>query len=452
MEIETTPLYAEYKAIVGDGPKPVHYHWTMQLIAGGKTIEVIKVVDISIVRAYNVNYGDNVLVKFAIGAGTFHHQIYPYRTDLRAVLFRQPLGEVMNGLSLDQDIEAQVMRATLVQDSSAVMEANRRHTDSPRDMDITDIIEVEIGLTDLALEQLRMMTTDGCYRQVKTSELMRHVLTVASANVSSDADTAIRGVDLYPPSNEQPAPNIVVPTGTRLFELPDYLHSQVDGVYNSGFGFYLQKRHWYIYPTLDLKRYEQSEKGLTVIRLPPDLYRGGERTFRKTANQLIVLVGEEAGSSDPSEIMQLNLGNGVRYADAASIFNGYGKTENNKTTVVRKENNSEYLIENRAENINNIQMSPRRIVSNVFLEASKMAERLGMYLSCQWEHSDPGAIWPGMPVRYMFMAGGQVFESFGIVQAAQHYIRLNQPGITTRRHICSTSLLLFLGKASPWKD
>lgn len=452
MEIENTPLYGEVKAILEDGAKPVNYHWTMQLLAGGKTYDVMKVLSISNNRAYNVNYADSIVVRVVIGSGTFHHRIYPHRADLKAVLFREPIGEVSNAVELTSDIEAQIMRATLVADNSAVMEANRKHSDSQADMDLTDTIEIDIGLTDLALEKIRMISVGGIYRNVTTAELMRHILTVVSAGVTSDEDISIRGVDLYPPSNMNPVSNLVIPHRIRMFEMPDYLNKEVSGVYNAGFGYYLQKKNWYIYPTLDLKRYDNSEKGLTIIRLPPDVYYGSERTYRITSNQVIVLIGDEVKTSDTSELLQLNLGNGLRYSDADTMFDGFGVTANNKTTISRKKNTTEYVIEQRADSINNIQMSPSKITSNAFYESSRMAERLGMYLTCTWEYSDPGSIWPGMPVKYLFMVNGEVYESRGVVQAADHYTRLHQPGITSRRHVNSSSLLLFLGKATLWNN
>lgn len=452
MEITTSQLYAEFKEIQAAGKNPVHYAWTLQFMADGKVIPVMKVLSISIERAYNNSYADNILVRVVLGAGTFHHDIFPYRTDLKAVLFREPIGEVSNAVDLTQDIEAQVMRATLVSDSSAIMEGNRKQTDSRYNMDITDLLEVEVGLTDLALEQLRMMTVDGIYRNVKTWELARHILTAASAAVTNDQDIAIRGVDVYRPANETVVPTVVLPTGTRLFEVPDYLHNRAAGLYSAGFGFYLQKHHWYFYPTFDLTRYDKSEKGLTLLRLPPDLYFGSERTYRITENQVIAIIGDQVKTSDPSEMLQLNLGNGLRYADAGAIFDGYGKTENNKTVVQRKANNTEYLIEDRAEQINNVQVSPTRITSNAHAQASQMAGRLGMYLSCSWQYSDPGAIWPGMPVRYMYMQGDQVYERKGVVQSVQHSIYLDKAGITSKRHLSSTSMLLFLGKATLIED
>ncbi len=450
MELETSPFYNEIKLIQDNGPNPVNYHWSMRFIVGGKVIPAMKVLGHVIKRAYNVNYADDIVVRVAIGAGVFHHDIYPFRNDLQAILFREPIDEVNNALQLTTDIEAQIMRATLLETNSSVMAGNSRITDDAYQMDLGNIIEIDVALTDLALEKIRMITVDGIYRDVPTWLLMRHILTVESAKISADSDISIIGVDVYPASNEVPVRNIVIPP-MRLSELPDHLNYNVSGVYSSGFGFYLQKKHWYIFPSLDLTRYEKSEKGLTIIRLPPDLFHGSERTYRRTANQVIALVGDEAGSVDLSESLQLNQGNGLRYADADVMFDSFSQTKNNITTVKRKQNNTEYLIEERPNGLNNIQFSPKRITSNAMVESSIMARRLGMYLSCTWDYSDPGSIWPGMPVKYMFMVNGQVYESFGIVQSAEHHTKLYHPGITTRRHVTSTSLLLFLGKATEWK-
>lgn len=456
MELERTPFFQEVKKIIGQGPMPVHYSWTMTLFAGGKKLKPMKVVGLVLARDYTRSVGDDIVVEVMMDAGTYHQTVFPNKGDLQAILYREPIKEVNVHLDLTRDIEAQPLRATLLDSNTAIVESNRSYTPNVKETNRMDVMTIKMGLIDPALEKLRMMTFEGIYRNVTTWELMRHILTVASREVSDDENFRIRGVDIYKPDNNEKKRNIVIPNGTRFTDVPFYLHERVAGVYSAGFSYFLQRKKWWIFPTMDINRYKGSEKGLTIIKLPYERFPEADRSYRITPNylvpkQLIVLVGENARSVDDTEFLQLNHGNGIRFADANKMFDSFGKTVNNKTVISRKENINEYLAESRLTNLNNVQRSPNHITSNTFVEASRMARRQGMFLSCTWNHSDPGAIWPGMPVKYMFMAKEQVFEAYGIVQSVEHFWRLATPGITTRRHTCSTSMMLFLGKATPWK-
>lgn len=452
MEITDSPMYTEYKKIQTEGRTASNFFWTLRILANNKTIDAVKVVSVDIDRDYNTHYADQIVVRAVFMSGNIHYDIAPFRNDLKAILTRTPIGEISTGYNENEDITSQVMRATLSSNSYAVMEANRSYTVDREAMNRMELEELDIGLTDLVLEQLRTITVGGVYRGAKLGDLARHILTNASSQIQTDEETKIQGVDMYDPPNQDATNVAIIPTGTKLVEVPDYIHYNVGGIYNAGLGFYLQNQHWYLYPLFDTKRYENSDKGLTIFRLPPNLYHGSERTFRTTENQLIVVIGDDVKTADTTEFMQMNLGNGTRFADPTQLFNSFGATEGNKTTVKRKNNNSEYVASARPDDINNAPFAQNRITSNSFAEASRMAQRLGMYLVCTWHNSDPSTIWPGMPVRYVFMANTEVYECFGIVQSAKHAYSLHTPGSTSSKHISSSSLLLFLGKAQPWAD
>ena len=452
MEITETPIYTEYQKIQMEGKTSSNFFWTLRIIANKKTIDAVKVVSVDVDRDYNTHYADQVVVRAVFMSGNVHFDIVPFRNDLKAVLTRTTIGEISSGRDESVDVTTQVMRAVLSSGSSAVMEANRGYTAYREDMNRSELEELDIGVTDLVLEQLRTVTVGGIYRGVKMGDLTRHLLTNGSAQLEADDETKIQGVDMYESPNQDPVNTAIIPTGTRLYEVPDYIHYNIGGVYNAGMGFYLQDQHWYVYPLFDTKRYENSEKGLTIFRMPPDRFHGSERTFRKTDNQLIVVVGDEVQTADTTEHMQVNQGNGVRFSSPSELFNNFGTTEGNKTTVKRKDNNTEYVANERPDNINNAPFAQNNITSNAFVEASRLAQRLGMYLVCTWQNSDPSLIWPGMPVRYVFMVNDEVYECFGIVQSAKHAYTLHHPGVTSSKHICTSVLMLFLGKAQPWAD
>ncbi len=224
------------------------------------------------------------------------------------------------------------------------------------------------------------------------------------------------------------------------------LQHKIGGIYPTGLGMYLFKQHWYVYPLFDLKRFDQTTKTLTLINVPTNQMPGIERTFRKTANQIIALVTGEVKHKDLTEAMLLNQGNGVRFLDSRRVIDNFADTTagENKAVVMRAENNSEFVTDERTSGLNNVQTAGSRITANKFAEMSKLARRTGSELQCLWENSDMGAIYPGMPVKYMYIRDNRIHELKGTVLGAQHYIQTHGKGMTDTRHRTDTALHLFV--------
>jgi hypothetical protein len=211
---------------------------------------------------------------------------------------------------------------------------------------------------------------------------------------------------------------------------------------------YLYRQIWYVYPLYDLTRFDESIQTLTLINVPTNQFPGVEWTFRKTASQIIALVTGEVKHFDRTEAKMMNEGNGTRWLDARRVVDGFADTSagENKATVMRAENNNEFLSETRNSGLNNVTMSTARITANKFAEASKLAQRAGAEIQCLWENSDMGAIFPGMPVKYLYIKDDRVQELTGIVLGADHYVQTHGKGITETRHRTDTVLHLFVSR------
>lgn len=442
MALENTSLMQEVRAIMLEGPAPVHYYWKAEILANEEIIEPYKVLSIDIIRDYAGSYADAIFVEVAIGSGTFAHMVQPFKDNLQITLTRTPLTESTQDTDLSVDIEAQTMRATLNQDTSPVMEGNTIHSQSKEMGDLSDIEFVKFQLVDLALEQVRMQSVGGVFRDTTAADVLKYMMTDVSKKIEVDEEHEIEGVDMYEASNKEPQKHIILNHGMRFTDVPGYLQEKCNGIYNAGLGYYLQKKHWFVYPLFDMTRYEKSLKGLTLINVPKNRMAGADRTFRRTDNQIIALVTGAVRHNDDSEKLQLNDGNGTRFTDARKVMESFGETKDNRTVVLRATNNNEYIGAERKNKFNNVQQSRSKITSNNFSELSRMARLSIAHLQCTWENSDPGAITPGMPVKYMYTVGNEVIEVHGTVIGVHHYITPNNPGITGKRHITTSVILL----------
>lgn len=450
-EIERTALWQEVSTIISqDTSTSIYYHWLCEVKANDEIQRPLKITGIDFVRDYAGAYADEIYLEIAIGAGTFSHLIYPYKEDLEITLFKVPLLADTLENSSDEETMSFTFRAQLVDTGSAVMENNTRYGSNAMAGDLIDILYVKFQLLDPLLEQIRMQTAGGLFKDSTPGDVLRYVLTESSKQIEIDDENKVQGVDMVDPNNTTAQKHIVIPHGTKLVEIPDFLQSQCSGIYNAGMGFYLQKYNWYVYPLFDTLRFDNTLKNLTLINVPNNRMPDIELTYRTTANQVIAIVTGSTLHKDDSEQLQANQGNGVRFLDARKVMDGFAETKNNRTQVLRAANNNEFVLEQRKTGLNNVQNAPIRITSNNFVELSRLARRKGSLMQCEWQSSNPDLIYPGMPVKFMYLVEGEVQETTGIVIGAHHYIHTYGKGPTSKRYMNTSVLSLFLDRKIDW--
>jgi hypothetical protein len=444
VDLENSSIYREINAILKDGAKPVHYIWSADIHVNGKTYAPLKVISVDFLSDYEANYSDVIIIKLAISGGTYAKRIYPYKDKVDITLYRSPLDEISNTADISNAIESERYTATLIDQGSPVIDQNGKNTPSEEALNLTNIFEISFQLINKALEQLRLVSVGGIYRNVGVQDVVTGILTKESKNLKVDGIRRPKGVDVVPVSNKAVRDHVVIPQGTQLVYLPEYVQKKCGGIYSAGLGYYYQNDYWYLYPCFDTTRFNSAKKTLTVINIPANRFPSVERSYRQSGTNTVVLATGQVRFKDDSEVQQLNDGNGVRFADADKFMNGFTETSNNKTIASRGTSNSEYVATQRATRINNVKVSSNPINSNTYLEASKLARRQGSVFSFVWENSLPSLVYPGMMVKVLYLDDTEVKEVFGVLLKAHHYVQTQQKGLMNARHITRSALSVFV--------
>ncbi|MNU19716.1 hypothetical protein D3C71_79490 [compost metagenome] len=448
MEFEKTSLFRETMTIVQSGEKPVHFLWEADIHAGGQTIRALKVLQIDTQRDFENAYGDTVIVRLAILGGTYAFRIYPNQSKLDITLHRIPIGETNSFPNPDAKRQTERYTAVLVDRGNPTLEGNSPSTGDEEALNQTNLFEIEFQLSNKAMEQIRMMTVGGIYRGSTNEDVIKYVLTNACAAVKVDGARTPKGVDMVKASNGAERAHIVIPQGTAVVDLPNYVHNKCGGVYSTGMGYYMQGDYWYVYPCYDSKRFNEAPKTLTVINVPKNKFPDAPRTYRKDGRNTIILATGEVSFKDFSDARQLNEGNGVRFADADNFMGtGFAVTKNNRTTMSRGDNVSEFVSTQRDNGMNNVKFSRNKITSNSFVEYSNMAQRDGSYISLLWVNALPELIFPGMPARVLYLDKGEIREIYGVVLKAFDATQLVGAGITADRHGTTVALSIFVQRS-----
>jgi len=448
MDLEQTTLVNEVGLILNQAAKPVHYYWEAAIIAGGQVYPAYKVMSIDVRRDYANNYADQIMIELYIGGGTYARNIVPYKEDLKVLLVRNPIGEVNNGVRPEEGIFHQTFRGTLLQkDQPATAGDDPLMTADPVVGDLVSMRRIQIQLQDLSLEQIRLITVGTVVGNCKPADPILYFLSQAGKSINVDKENQIRGVTMIPANNQEVQDHIVIPQQTSLLELPDYIQNVCCGVYNAGLGFYLQKQMWYVWPLYDLTRFDTYQQTVTVIVVPKNRLNSVERTYRTTANQVIILGTGGARHVDATEDAIANQGNGVRFADSRKMLESFAEVKGNKAVAKRSYNNSEFVGINRASGLNNIPNGGFN--NNIYYETSQLASRKGSIIEVIWQNSEPDLITPDKPFQVIVAKDGLPQIMRATVLGTHTYIDGGDNGIKNNRHMSKTSIWLFVDKDLP---
>lgn len=443
MDILESALAKEIANITSNSQIEVTYFWRAEIHANNQNIEAIKVLSIDIVRDYETSFTDETVVTLVLAAGKYTYRVYPYLSNLELTLYKEPLGEV-DGLPLDsKNVQSERYVATLIDPIAINVSSNSVNEIDEASLDLTNILTLKFQIINKAIDQVRMKTVGGIYRRCKIGDVVKSILTMYSPKVEIQDDDIPVGVEMVTPANQNIYEHVIIPHGVRLVDAPGFIHKNCNGLYTTGLAYYYQANHWYVFPPYDSSKFEQSEKTLTVIRLPSNRLPNIERTFRKDGNNLVILATGNAQVRNESEALLLTEGNGVRFADADQFMTGIVKKSGNKAIINRANINDEFISTTRPNGNNLVFSSEKRITSNPWFEYSKLAARNGSLIGLVWENSDPELIHPGMAVKVMWLEDETIKETFGLIIRAHHFVSTRGQGITLSRHSTSTALTVF---------
>ncbi len=445
MEVEDTPLFREARAIMQSGETKTNFGWRGIVHYGdGKVYTPLQVVSVNTIRDYVNHFTDEMTCTFLIPLGKYARQIYPNRNELQISLVKIPLSELTNQGDENASLEAERYSAVLIDEDRSPTDGQGAEANDEFTLDLTQIIEVHFQLVNKSLEQIRLMSVGGVWRQTKVDNMLRTVLTKEASRADVDDQRAIEGVDMVPISNQDSKEQIVITHGTKLVDVPDFMQKRY-GVYNSGLGSFIQNKNWFIYPLYDTTQFPDRQKTVTIIVLPKRKFSSVERTYRSIGDSLTILMTSETAFKDDSGSQYLNEGNGARFTDPGKLFENTVTTGGNKAVMSRARNNSEVLTDQRPDGIQNVPMPADRITANPFSVFSDLSARNGGLFKGIWENSDSKLLLPGMAARILYSDQNEVKEIYGVIQGAEH-VSHHHGDLNSMKYINQSVVYVFVNK------
>lgn len=421
-DLFATAFKYEIAQVFKNGSVGPSYVYGLSLIANGKEIPVQAVTGVHRLRDYINNYTDLFSITFMTIKSDLEYKIKPYQDNLEAVIIRT---QVSNN-PLIQKTGANTPRvvarykAVMTDSSRDLIKQNNPFVKDKDVMGRSISEQVTIQLIDPTVDKLRLMTIGTIPRATSGMKIIETLLTKYSKEATNLAGTATLGLDIAPDYNDEVREAIVIPSFTKVTKMPDLVAANCGGIYPAGFSYYLQNRIWYLFPPYDPKRYFKVKRNLTIVNVPKNRLAGIEKTFTNSKTQLIVLCTGEASHVDFADQNQLSYGNGARFLDANKLTN-MGEMTNNRYQVNAGKNLNEIQTNERRDGLSVAFRGTKAITSNKLAQTSLMASRMGSFVQLEWTSSDDSVVYPGMPVRYLYLDNAKPTEAFGVVVAIETY-------------------------------
>ena len=413
----------------------------IHLMDANLTIIPIRVTYVNTSRDYFNNYADEVTMECVIPVGTYSDVFYPNKLNLEVTLVAHPRNPLKGGAPKSFRYKATVLDAGQPRLNDPDMNGG-----GTNDLDLTDVIKLTFQLIPKTIYELRTAAVGVIFRKSKPEDAMKTLLTTEVAKIKGDAAEVINGIDMVKADNQEEQEQMVVPHGTMLYDIPEYFQKMICGIYNTGISHFLQWNNWFIYPSFDIDRFNQTDRLLTLVILPEKKFPQIEKTYRKTGKNSYTVLGTAAGSyKNPVKEQVMNEGTGLRFMNAETILS-HDETapSQNKVKVQRDKIVSQITELTPKDGVTFAPVSNTPITANNFEEKSKIAGRTGSYLSFKWENSYPEAIIPGMMIRVLYLTvDNQVNELKGVILKAEHHEHLTKESLVEEIYTTNTAIFAY---------
>jgi len=440
MSIDNTALINEITQIAA--PQRRLYHTiTAELTYDATALNVFRVANLRRRSDYVNAYAEEWIVDLVMNTALFN----------TAVIDNQD--RLMINLFIDSSVQGKPPNITKL-----TMRAFPKNTTDDRlkqnrtaDLNQSEVGRLEMGvfqfqLLDVAVEHMRAMQTGGNYPVTSAAAVLVTLLGGAGSMLDLPIEQKPKAPDMVPPDTEVVKNMICIKQGLALCDLAGYLQHHY-GLYNTGLGSFYHERSWYIWPLYNTRRFELAKKTLTLINVPRDRFPDIETTYVERGSNLVVLLTGDTVYEDTTNRQQYNQGNGTRAVRASAISGDEGRiVDKGQVIFQRSQSNTEVLTNERRSGVS-VAPSTAEVTDNTSRVLSRTATVNGTTGQFTWQGSNPALIFPGMPVKLLYLKDGKVVQRYGVLTGAESNYELAQPGLVGTAMLANTALTAFISNA-----
>jgi hypothetical protein len=408
------------------------------------TIKPYSIDIISIERDFVNNNFDVIELRCMMPLGSLIHDVFPNKDLLEATLVLSY--SVLKGERLPDNLKPIIRRYKVKLPSlmNEQAQSNNRYTQNKTSGDHVGYQDVTFILSDLAKDQILHSTVSTIARRTTSANALKGILTSVFNDSLLSKEFGISGVNLAPGWDTTEHECIIVPQLLEVLAIPKHIQESECGVYPGGIGTYIQNNVCFLYPPYDTTQVSKGVETITILNIPPDIYKGAETTWALYEGEFFIMSTGESIILDTTQLQQASLGSGIHYINADAILRpGYSINESS-ITLPEDNNLVSTFMSSKRDKFNFSTHGTRLITSNHMNENSQLAKRSGSNSLITWENSKLDIIKPGMGVRVLTLNGINVSEYHGTIHRVLHSIVPKTSNIKDQFFVSNTKIDVFL--------
>lgn len=396
-------------------PSPYH-SWTCDIHVNNRSYRMPTVNQVSVDRDYLGNAFDVFKLVVKCDPAIYNTIIYPNRAKLKVTLIRRPNYFKGSGDQFDPLYQVEQYIGRLVGNASGTMVGENPFATSTTATNQHSLMDIQLQITSPVIARLRSMYYGTNHLNTSAIDCIKTLLTRFSVDSGDRSGEVIRGVDVADNYSETKRDQIIIPHTIPYIDVPAHIDRYSDSIYPTGFGYYLQNGMWYIFSPFDVKRYERGRytTSLTIINVPSFQLPGIEKTYRNTGTQIILVANGETRQQDHTERAAMNEGTGSRFVDAKRSLDSEDVYNDGKMEFEPSNYINEFNAVDREVGMTRLSTT-RAVTGNMRYEYGKLAKNNGSLVGVIWDLSAPDLLYPGMPVKYVYMENGLPQNAYGVL-------------------------------------
>jgi len=423
MSIEKSLLGPEVTEIIGtENPDKKIIH-ELIIHTVNDDIKVDKLKTVEIMKDYNVNIGNYIYIDALLPMGDLVKDIYPYRNNLEAT--------VVDIIGNKKKYNRYKLILLNIDDS---LGSGRYIKQTKEELNKNEAVNITGQCLDRYVEAIRLKSISGIFRELTVSNLIKGLFLEEIKNIKINGNPIDITISMVKENNDRVYEHIIVPSGTKLIDLPTYLQETKYGVYNGSIGLYIEKyqKGTYfkeckatecievinisIFPLYNTEVVNTAKHKLIIYGVPDVKYSQIENTYLVDGDDIKILSTDDSKKINKSDTIFADVGSGYVNLDVAKVMHRPVKVTKDKVINNYKDINNESII--KAKSDASAFKVVKKPTDNLYNVRSSYLQANGDLIQLQWKFSNAKYLLPGMAVIYVYLGDdNQVKRVHGILQS-----------------------------------
>jgi len=420
LTLERTLLWSDIKDIVFQKDSKIKPTTVISCILHCKDYDLtekdnVYVTKLNIISDYVNNISDYIEIEIKMLYGTYVERVYPYLSNFEVTLIQD----------IHQQKDESIKRVTQRYKAIYLKDRNQHipnvSTANYHDLNQLGFVNITLQLLDTTVEALRIKTVYGSFdptitessrdrrqntkpRSIPIDTFIRCIVSQEANKILINGKPSLDAIEIQKPSNTEAIEKYVIPSGTKLVDLPIFLQKKSMGIYNDGCGAYIStfndKKTFFVYSLYSASKYKDS-KYKTIIYIPmTSNYSNVKNTYLYKDKVLKIVALSNNRLSDSRDTNVISQGIGFRATNAKSYMLKPVKITEKGPLFKKSGLVTEVIHRERKDNLNYANTSLTSTVTyNLFEKSSEVLKNSGNYITVIWRNSNPLYLYPGMAIK-----------------------------------------------------